>query len=91
MREQQCHTTKQQQQRLGVMHVENEGKVRARKTVPPPPLAAAAPAAAASSVCRIRSNNKLFLNTDSLLLDLVGQGDAGIKSTMGGTKKSSWR
>ncbi|CAN0134419.1 unnamed protein product [Ectocarpus sp. 6 AP-2014] len=38
-----------------------------------------------------RSNNKLFLNTDSLLLDLVGQGDAGIKSTMGGAKKSLWR
>lgn len=41
-----------------------------------------------------RSNNKLFLNTDSLLLDLVsGQGDAGIKSSMGGTnkQKSSWR
>eukprot|EP00903_Cladosiphon_okamuranus_P015066 g13938.t1 len=40
-----------------------------------------------------RSQNKLFLNTDSLLLDLVsGQGDAGIKSSMGGSKqKSSWR
>lgn len=41
-----------------------------------------------------RSNNKLFLNTDSLLLDLVGgQGDTTIKSSMGGTskQKSSWR
>lgn len=41
-----------------------------------------------------RSQNKLFLNTDSLLLDLVsGQGDAGIKSSMGGAskQKSSWR
>lgn len=41
-----------------------------------------------------RSQNKVFLNTDSLLLDLVsGQGDAGIKSSMGGTnkQKSSWR
>lgn len=41
-----------------------------------------------------RSNNKLFLNTDSLLLDLVGgQGDTTIKSSMGGTskQKTSWR
>lgn len=39
-----------------------------------------------------RSNNKLFLNTDSLLLDLVGgQGDTTIKSSMGGTSKlMSW-
>lgn len=39
-----------------------------------------------------RSQNKLFLNTDSLLLDLVsGQGDAGIKSSMGNGTKKSWR
>ncbi|CAN0095137.1 unnamed protein product [Pylaiella littoralis] len=38
-----------------------------------------------------RSNNKLFLNTDSLLLDLGGgQSDAGIKSSIG-SKKTSWR
>lgn len=36
-----------------------------------------------------RSNNKLFLNTDSLLLDLVSsQGDSNIKSSMGNSKKS---
>lgn len=35
-----------------------------------------------------RSNNKLFLNTDSLLLDLVGsQGDTNIKGAMGNTNK----
>eukprot|EP00904_Undaria_pinnatifida_P006219 jgi/Undpi1/2727/HiC_scaffold_14.g06105.m1 len=41
-----------------------------------------------------RSNNKLFLNTDSLLLDLVGgQGDSDIRSSMGkpAKAKSSWR
>lgn len=39
-----------------------------------------------------RSNNKLFLNADSLLLDLAGsQGDSKIKSSMQGTSGGkSW-
>lgn len=39
-----------------------------------------------------RSNNKLFLDTDSLLMDLGGKaGDLGKAAHLGTKTKSSWR
>lgn len=39
-----------------------------------------------------RSNNKLFLDTDSLLMDLGGKpGDLGKAADLGNKTKSSWR